>query len=254
MCGSSKISIDYLKTFQGILNIIVMVLVFAGIAVNGNLASLGFVTSSLLETTSFVDLKPCADLYEMSFIIQSLAFFVIIVRLATTLAKNSRVYLIITTFETTGLRLMYYFVIYTPVIIAFSIVAMYIWGTNWGDYSSLYRAIITTLMFTVGQIDRDIIQDPSVNTSLAIVYATIFYFFVISFFAIVFRGILIEGYRIMMLDYGHSFHERTWVWREYVKWFFSWIPNRVINSVEERAKRYQKKLLAKKKKPTTNQA
>ena len=98
-------------------------------------------------------------------------------------------------------------------MVAFSLVGMYIWGTTWGDYSSFFRAIITNLMFTVGQIDRSIIQDSSKNIIIVIMYTTVFYFFVISFFSIVFRGILIEGYRIMMLDYGHSFHDTAWGWR-----------------------------------------
>ena len=44
-------------------------------------------------------MKPLADKYETSFIVQSLAFFVLLVRVATVLTKNTRVYLIITTFE-----------------------------------------------------------------------------------------------------------------------------------------------------------
>jgi len=47
-----------------------------------------------------------------------------------------------------------------------------------------------------------IIQDVQVNSAVAICFTVVFYFFVINFFANVFRGILIEGYRILMLDYG----------------------------------------------------
>jgi len=252
LCGNSKISLDYLKTFQGIMNIIIIVSIYAGISYNGQLANQGYTVNGLLQTNSYIDLKPSADLYETTFIIQSLSFFVLIVRLATVLAKNSRVYLIITTFETTGVRLFSYFIIYAPIMIAFSIVGMYIWGNRWGDYSSFYRALITSLMFTVGQVDQQIIVDPSQNSIVVIVYTIIFYFFVISFFSIVFKGILIEGYRIMMLDYGHSFHDQTWGWKDYLRWFFSWVPNRVIVVLEDKAKRYKKRWLNRKKKAVDN--
>lgn len=233
--------------FQGALNITIVILTYAGIALNGKLAGLGYTSTNLLQQTAYVDLKPCADTYEASFLAQSLAMCVLIVRLTTVFAKNSRVYLIITTFESAGMKILSFFVIYLPIMMAFSLIGMYIWGTYWGDYSNFFKSLITTFMFAVGQVDMDIIQDSHVNSITVIVYLVLFYFFVISFFSIVFKGILIEGYRVVMLDYGHNFHNRTWDRLDYVRWTFAWIPAKVVIKAEEKYKRYKKKLLNAKK-------
>lgn len=84
-------------------------------------------------------------------------------------------------------------IILTPILIAFTLIGMSIWGQFLDSYKDFDDALISILFFTLGHTDIE--QLLRYNNAWATIFIIVFFLFVIYFMLPVFAAIYTDSYR-----------------------------------------------------------
>jgi len=210
----------------------IAILTFVSIAKTKTLNGLGL-EPSIINSPTFVELRPAADLYEMVFFYQSIALGLLIFRIVYFLKMNAEFEIIFMTLEKTGKMILTYCGLVVPIIFAFAISGMILWASLSASFVSIDQAFLSCILLALGRFDRNILIDAEYIPT--IIFLTIYYLFVIFFLITVLVGLYVDNYRVTMMDYGYNyarFGEKKTV-KDLFRWIFEWLPRKIWDELDK---------------------
>eukprot|EP00811_Abedinium_folium_P013808 NODE_2284_length_2248_cov_5.371523.p1 GENE.NODE_2284_length_2248_cov_5.371523~~NODE_2284_length_2248_cov_5.371523.p1 ORF type:complete len:701 (+),score=166.25 NODE_2284_length_2248_cov_5.371523:162-2105(+) len=139
-------------------------------------------------------------------------------RLISLVRLNSKVYMMWRTLGLAMQEFAYFFLLFLPTFIAFSVIAHKIWGNRTTEYSSISSTLLTVYDMSKGIVDFSVLQQYDSAWSIIFVFA----FYVIIVFLIwnVFTCVFIDAFYVIMMTssqrgegWGNPFtssHWQTW--------------------------------------------
>lgn len=86
---------------------------------------------------------------------------------------------------------------------------MNLWGSSQIDFTTFKSSFISILLMTLGKINVN--ELVAIDYYWSLIFLSFFYFVIIFFLLSVFLGIVIDSYRLVVMDQGYSLNkENSW--------------------------------------------
>lgn len=199
-------------------------------------------TENLINSSSFVDLIEKSSIFKSIAIIDSILILLLSFKLAHIFTIIKAVRVVVKTINLAFKQVLTYAIIILPMLIAYTLIGMGVYGSYIEEYSTFFKAFISVLGFIVGQCDLNTMMryDPMWTVIYIISLTIIVIFLIISSFS----AILIDAYEYIIYKEGYPGDDgdHKWTVKDAFLWMlnvlpYSWLEKIGIITKSERRKK-----------------
>ena len=193
----------------------------------------------ILNSSKYIDMVYKGVLYDQIFILESIILFLLVLKILHVMTIVKSVRIISKSISYAFKQVLTYMLIILPLVIAFTLIGMGIYGPFLNEYSTFANSFVSVLFFSVGQSNTtELMKFNSVWTVIYVVIVTmiIIYLLISSFVAVYYTDayvttIMSEGYpenEFAQASNAPKPGQKTskWTVRDAVVWMLDLLPNR----------------------------
>jgi hypothetical protein len=202
-------------------------------------------TQKLIDSDTYVDMIQKSSIYKAIVIIDSILILLLTFKIIHVFTIIKAVRVIVKTINLAFKQVLTYTIIIFPLLIAYSLIGMGVFGAYMEEFSTLWKSFVSVLGFIVGQCDLNTMMryDPMWTVIYAISLTIIVIYLIVSSFS----AILIDAYEYIIYKEGYPGDDgdHKWTVKDAFLWMLDVLPYAwlekigIITKSERRKKRDQ---------------